>query len=57
MASVIRGSDNFDSGANLARAWVNFAGTGTVAYRQALLDITTQTGFPNNVVWPTAPIV
>lgn len=24
-------------------------------YRQALLDITDQTGFPHNVVWPTEP--
>lgn len=24
-------------------------------YRRALLDITDQTGFPNNVVWPTKP--
>ena len=27
------------------------------AYRTALLDITDQTGFPNNVVWPTKPEV
>ena len=26
------------------------------AYRQALLDITTQDGFPNSVVWPTKPL-
>jgi hypothetical protein len=25
------------------------------AYRQALRDITAQSGFPNNVVWPDAP--
>jgi hypothetical protein len=25
------------------------------AYRRALLDITTQAGFPNDVVWPTKP--
>ena len=25
------------------------------AYRQALRDITTQAGFPNEVTWPTAP--
>lgn len=25
------------------------------AYRRALLDITQQNGFPNNVVWPTKP--
>ena len=24
-------------------------------YRRALLDITAQTGFPNEVVWPTKP--
>jgi hypothetical protein len=24
-------------------------------YRQALRDITAQSGFPNNVVWPDAP--
>lgn len=24
-------------------------------YRRALLDITDQTGFPNNVIWPTKP--
>lgn len=24
-------------------------------YRQALRDITTQSGFPDNVVWPTKP--
>lgn len=24
-------------------------------YRRALLDITQQSGFPNDVVWPTAP--
>jgi hypothetical protein len=37
MASVIRGSDNFDSayGASL-KAWVNFNGTGTVAIRAGL---------------------
>ena len=37
MASVIRGSDNFDSqyGAAL-KAWVNFNGTGTVAIRASL---------------------
>ena len=34
MASVIRGSDNFDSAAGAAmKAWVNFNGTGTVAIR------------------------
>lgn len=27
------------------------------AYRQALRDITDQPGFPENVVWPTAPFV
>jgi len=26
-----------------------------VAYRQALLDVTTQTSFPNSVTWPTEP--
>ena len=26
------------------------------AYRQALLDITTQGGFPNSIVWPTKPL-
>ena len=26
------------------------------AYRQALLDVTTQSGFPNDVVWPTKPL-
>lgn len=25
------------------------------AYRQALLDVTIQSGFPNDVVWPTKP--
>jgi hypothetical protein len=37
MASVIRGSDNFDSGAipEKVKAWVNFDGTGTVAIRQS----------------------
>jgi hypothetical protein len=25
------------------------------AYRQALRDITAQSGFPNEVVWPTKP--
>jgi len=24
-------------------------------YRQALRDISSQTGFPNTVIWPTAP--
>jgi hypothetical protein len=24
-------------------------------YRQALRDITTQSGFPSNITWPTAP--
>ena len=24
-------------------------------YRQALLDITEQIGFPNNVIWPVKP--
>ena len=34
MASVIRGSDNFDSAGGAAmKAWVNFDGTGTVAIR------------------------
>lgn len=34
MASVIRGSDNFDTaGGNAVKAWVNFNGTGTVAIR------------------------
>ena len=27
------------------------------AYRQALRDITSQAGFPNEVVWPTKPEV
>ena len=37
MASVIRGSDNFDSGVNpdKLKAWVNFNGQGTVAIRTA----------------------
>lgn len=36
MASVIRGSDNFDSAGGAAmKAWVNFDGTGTVAIRQS----------------------
>jgi len=36
MASVIRGSDNFDTaGGNAVKAWVNFNGTGTVAIRAA----------------------
>jgi hypothetical protein len=26
-----------------------------IAYRQALRDITTQDGFPNEVTWPTKP--
>lgn len=26
-----------------------------IAYRQALLDITQQAGFPHEIVWPTAP--
>jgi hypothetical protein len=26
-----------------------------IVYRQALRDITSQPGFPNNVVWPTKP--
>ena len=25
------------------------------AYRQALRDITAQSGFPNEVIWPTKP--
>ena len=34
MASIIRGSDNFDTaGGNAVKAWVNFNGTGTVAIR------------------------
>ena len=34
MASVVRGSDNFDSAGGAAmKAWVNFNGTGTVAIR------------------------
>ena len=28
-----------------------------LAYRQALRDITSQAGFPNEVVWPTKPEV
>lgn len=38
MASVIRGSDNFDSEGivtGTAKAWVNFNGTGTVAIRDS----------------------
>jgi hypothetical protein len=27
-----------------------------LTYRQELRDITTQSGFPENVVWPTAPV-
>jgi len=26
-----------------------------VTYRQALRDVPTQTGFPSNIIWPTAP--
>ena len=26
-----------------------------IAYRRALLDVPQQTGFPNQVVWPTKP--
>lgn len=34
MASVIRGSDNFDSSSgNIVKSWVNFNGTGTVSIR------------------------
>ena len=34
MASIIRGSDNFDTaGGNAVKAWVNFNGTGTMAIR------------------------
>jgi hypothetical protein len=29
--------------------------TELIAYRQALLDVPTQSGFPNNVIWPTNP--
>lgn len=29
--------------------------TAWATYRQALRDITTQEGFPTNVVWPTPP--
>lgn len=29
--------------------------TAWAAYRQALRDITSQEGFPTNVVWPTKP--
>jgi hypothetical protein len=29
--------------------------TAWAIYRQELRDITDQTGFPNNVVWPTKP--
>ena len=29
--------------------------TGLTSYRQALRDITSQEGFPNNIVWPTKP--
>jgi hypothetical protein len=38
MASIIRGSDNFDSEGivtGTAKAWVNFNGTGTVAIRDS----------------------
>lgn len=36
MASVIRGTDNFDSaGGNVVKAWVNFNGTGSVQIRAA----------------------
>jgi hypothetical protein len=36
MASIIRGSDNFDSAlANGLKAWLNFNGTGTPAIRAA----------------------
>lgn len=28
-----------------------------VAYRQDLRDVTNQPGFPENVIWPTAPFV
>lgn len=31
--------------------------TERLAYRQLLLDITTQVGFPSNIVWPTKPEV
>jgi len=33
------------------------ATTAQTAYRQALRDITSQAGFPNEVVWPTKPEV
>lgn len=26
------------------------------AYRQALLDVPAQAGFPNNISWPTKPV-
>ena len=29
---------------------------GWVTYRQALRDITDQTGFPNKVIWPATPV-
>lgn len=36
-----------ETGAAVPEAWA--------AYRQALLDITEQTGFPENIAWPAAP--
>ena len=36
-----------ETGTPMSQAWVD--------YRQALRDITNQTGFPHDVVWPTKP--
>jgi hypothetical protein len=37
-----------ETGTNIPTAWKN--------YRQALRDITSQEGFPHEVVWPTKPV-
>ena len=36
-----------ESQTNLQQNWID--------YRQALRDITTQSGYPDNVIWPTPP--
>jgi len=37
----------FETGAAIPASWAT--------YRQALRDVPTQAGFPNNVTWPTVP--
>ncbi len=64
MASVIRGERNYKlatevdaiAGNALRLAALDSSTQAEWAtYRQALLDVPQQSGFPHNVVWPTKP--